>query len=73
MGVLRSQCSRAIQKCIARRCGLLSDSLLYRCNQNDKTPPMDVYKAVECAAPAILAAQSARQGGILIPVPDFRI
>lgn len=41
--------------------------------QNDKTPPMDVYKAVECAAPAILAAESARQGGILIPVPDFRI
>ena len=40
---------------------------------NDKQPPMDVYKAVETAAPAILAAQSARQGGVLLDVPDFRI
>lgn len=40
---------------------------------NDKTPPMDVYKAVECAAPAILAAESARRGGELLYVPDFRI
>jgi Predicted dehydrogenases and related proteins len=39
---------------------------------NDKTPPMDVYKAVETAAPAILAAESANNGGILIEVPDFR-
>lgn len=39
---------------------------------NDKTPPMDVYRAVETAAPAILAAKSAREGGILIEVPDFR-
>ena len=39
---------------------------------NDKTPPMDVYRAVETAAPAILAAESARQGGILLEVPDFR-
>ncbi|MBQ8752074.1 MAG: Gfo/Idh/MocA family oxidoreductase [Clostridia bacterium] len=40
---------------------------------NDKTPPMDVYKAVECAAPAIKAAESARKGGILLEVPDFRV
>lgn len=40
--------------------------------QNDKTPPMDVYKAVETAAPAILAAQSCEQGGVLLEVPDFR-
>ncbi len=39
---------------------------------NDKTPPMDVYKAVETAAPAILAAESARQGGVRLEVPDFR-
>ncbi len=39
---------------------------------NDTTPPMDVYLAVETAAPAILAAQSARQGGALLDVPDFR-
>ena len=39
---------------------------------NDKTPPMDVYRAVETAAPAILAAESARRGGELLEVPDFR-
>ena len=40
---------------------------------NDKTPPMDIYLALETAAPAILAAESARKGGILIEVPDFRV
>lgn len=40
---------------------------------NDKTPPMDVYRAVETAAPAILAAESARRGGEMIEVPDFRL
>lgn len=45
-----------------------ADSIL-----NDKTPPMDIYKAVETAAPAILAAESARQGGIRLEVPDFRL
>lgn len=40
--------------------------------KNDKPPPMDVYKAVETAAPAILAAESARRGGEKIEVPDFR-
>ena len=39
---------------------------------NDTTPPMDVYKAVESAAPAIVAAQSAEQGGALLEVPNFR-
>jgi predicted dehydrogenase len=40
---------------------------------NDTEPSMDVYQAVETAAPAILAAESARRGGELIEVPDFRI
>lgn len=39
---------------------------------NDKTPPMDVYLAVETAAPAIAAAESANKGGIKIEIPDFR-
>jgi len=39
----------------------------------DDTPvPMDVYKAVETAAPAILAAESSENGGVLMDVPDFR-
>lgn len=38
----------------------------------DSIPPMNVYKAVESAAPAILAAESAKRGGELLPVPDFR-
>ena len=33
---------------------------------------MDVYRAVETAAPAILAAESAEKGGIMLEVPDFR-
>ena len=40
---------------------------------NDKTPPIDVFTAVETAAPAIKAAESARKGGILLEVPDFRV
>jgi hypothetical protein len=39
---------------------------------NDTTPAMDVYLSVETAAPAILAAESARQGGVMLTVPDFR-
>ena len=40
---------------------------------NDKTPLMDVYLAVETAAPAIAAAESANKGGIQIEIPDFRV
>ena len=40
--------------------------------QNDTQPPMDVYLAVETAAPAILAVESAKRGGVLLDVPDFR-
>lgn len=40
---------------------------------NDTTPPMDVFKAVESAAPAILAAESSEKGGIQLDVPDFRV
>lgn len=39
---------------------------------NDTTPEMDVYTAAESAAPAILAAESAERGGMLLEVPDFR-
>ena len=36
------------------------------------TPDIDVYQAVDTAAPCILAARSAEQGGARITVPDFR-
>jgi predicted dehydrogenase len=39
---------------------------------DDKTPPMDVYLAVETAAPAIMAVKSLEQGGACLTVPDFR-
>jgi hypothetical protein len=39
---------------------------------DDTTPAMDVYKAVETAAPAILAAESCEKGGVMMEVPDFR-
>jgi predicted dehydrogenase len=38
----------------------------------DEPLSMDVYKAVETAAPAILAAESCEKGGILLEVPNFR-
>ena len=38
----------------------------------DTSPLLDVYLAAELTAPAILAAESARQGGVLIDVPRFR-
>lgn len=40
--------------------------------REDIVPEMDVYKAVETAAPAILAAKSCREGGAVQIVPDFR-
>lgn len=39
---------------------------------NDTTPEMDVYRAAECAAPAIIAAKSAENAGRRMEVPDFR-
>ena len=39
---------------------------------DDVEPAMDVYKAAESAAPAIMAALSAEQGSQCLPVPDFR-
>ena len=36
-------------------------------------PEMDVYKAVETAAPAILAAESCKKGGVTLEVPEFGI
>lgn len=39
---------------------------------DDTIPPVDAHLAAEITAPAILAAESARQGGLLLEVPDFR-
>lgn len=39
---------------------------------NDAPLGMDVFAAVETAAPAILAAESSEEGGTLKEVPDFR-
>ncbi|MCL2640525.1 MAG: hypothetical protein FWD53_06755, partial [Phycisphaerales bacterium] len=46
---------------------VMADAIL-----NDTQPPMDVYKAVEIAAPAILAVESCEKGGVMLDVPDFR-
>jgi hypothetical protein len=37
-----------------------------------KPPELDVYKAIETAAPAILAGESIKRGSIPLAVPDFR-
>jgi len=39
---------------------------------DDTTPPMDVYRTVEMTAPAVVAAESARQGGAMLQVPEIR-
>lgn len=55
--------------------GGLDFSPLYQfidCILNDTEPPMNVYQAVETAAPAILAGQSADQGSVCLEVPEFR-
>jgi len=44
-----------------------------RAIRGEGTPEMDVYAAVETAAPAILAAESCRRGGVTLEVPDFRL
>jgi hypothetical protein len=36
------------------------------------TPDIDVYTAVETAAPCIIAARSAERNGEMMDVPDFR-
>jgi len=38
----------------------------------DKTPPVDAYVAADITAPAVVAAASARKGGELMSVPEFR-
>jgi predicted dehydrogenase len=38
----------------------------------DRAPLVDVYRAAEIAGPAIVAGQSAEQGAVPLPVPDFR-
>ena len=40
--------------------------------KEDIAPPLDVYKAAETAAPAIIAAQSVEEGSKCLNVPDFR-
>ena len=42
------------------------------CIRDGATPDIDVYQAVATAAPCIMAAQSAEQGGANLAVPDFR-
>lgn len=40
--------------------------------QNNTTPPLDVYKSIETAAPAAAAIESINRGTQLVKVPDFR-
>jgi hypothetical protein len=43
-----------------------------RAIREDSETELDVYGAADTAAPAILAAESAENGGALLKVPDFR-
>ncbi|MBI3969720.1 MAG: Gfo/Idh/MocA family oxidoreductase [Chloroflexi bacterium] len=37
-----------------------------------RTPPIDVYRAMDYTVPGLISEQSIVQGGVPLPVPDFR-
>ncbi|MFQ6040657.1 MAG: Gfo/Idh/MocA family protein [Candidatus Poribacteria bacterium] len=39
---------------------------------NDTKPPIDVYEALDMTAPGLVSEESINNGGIPLPVPDFR-
>jgi predicted dehydrogenase len=39
--------------------------------ENDTSPPIDVWQALEISVPGLVAHQSALQGGTLLEIPDF--
>ena len=39
---------------------------------NDTKPPIDVYEALDMTVPGVVSEASINQGGIPLPVPDFR-
>jgi predicted dehydrogenase len=39
---------------------------------NGTAPPIDVYRALDFTAPGLVSEQSIVQGGVPLPVPDFR-
>jgi predicted dehydrogenase len=49
---------------------LLQDFL--RSIREGTKPPIDAYRGLDYTVPGIVARQSADQGGVLLPVPDFR-
>ena len=38
----------------------------------DSPPPVDVYRALDFTVPGLVSEQSIAQGGVPLPVPDFR-
>lgn len=41
--------------------------------REDKAPPIDVYRALDYTVPGLISEQSIAQGGVPLPVPDFRV
>ncbi|HQI77666.1 MAG TPA: Gfo/Idh/MocA family oxidoreductase [Candidatus Latescibacteria bacterium] len=39
---------------------------------NDTKPPIDIYDALDYTAPGLVSEMSINQGGVPLPVPDFR-
>ncbi len=40
---------------------------------NDAKPPIDIYYSLEYTAPGLVSEMSINQGGVPLPVPDFRV
>ena len=36
-------------------------------------PPIDVYRALDYTVPGLISEQSIAQGGVPLPIPDFRL
>ncbi len=49
---------------------MLQDFL--KCVREGAPSPIDAYRALDYTVPGIVARHSAEQGGVLLPVPDFR-
>jgi hypothetical protein len=40
--------------------------------RTDATPPIDIYAALDMTIPGLCAYESAMQGGLPVPIPDWR-
>jgi hypothetical protein len=66
---------REFASAAARRCHLpemtVRPEIVAICDTNHRKPATNIYEAVACTAPGIVAHQSALQGGALWEIPSL--